>query len=441
MAKNIVFGSILFVLALSAALVRADGAVAKINSHKHMGAASCASSVCHGATQKADASKILQSEFIIWQERDPHAKAYRVLQQPKSKAIARKLGIGEPTTAKICLDCHADNVPASQRADKFQLDDGVGCEACHGGAENWIASHAAADASHVANVEQGMYPTNEPTARATLCLSCHMGTRDRMITHRIMGAGHPRLSFELDTFTWLNPHYEVDQDYVDRKGELDTSRDWALGQGVAAKNLLDQLTDSKLAWQGIFPELVLFDCHACHRPMSNRQWVSRSSQGLGPGTVRLNDANLLVFRQVLSVLEPAMGTRLANLTKQLHQATLVSKEQTFKVANQLKAELDLALPKVAAHTFDANSLAAILTQFVKDAERGEFRDYATAEQAAMATQSVIVAFEASKKLTATQSAPLKARVDDLYKTVANEERYDAGAFVAALRRVRAAAPN
>jgi hypothetical protein len=59
-----------------------------------------------------------------------------------------------------------------------------------------------------------MYPTEQPEVRAKLCLSCHFGTEDKFATHRIMGAGHPRISFELDTFTEIQPaHFRVDEDY------------------------------------------------------------------------------------------------------------------------------------------------------------------------------------------------------------------------------------
>ena len=90
----------------------------------------------------------------------------------------------------MCLDCHADNVAVERRAKGFQLSDGVGCEACHGGAVNWLGQHISGAADHGANLLAGMYPSEDPVARARLCLSCHFGTADRFITHRIMGAGH-----------------------------------------------------------------------------------------------------------------------------------------------------------------------------------------------------------------------------------------------------------
>ena len=104
----------------------AAGAVEAIAAHRHLGVASCSNSVCHGASQVFRDSHVMQNEFAVWQETDPHAKAYALLEQPASREIARKLGLGSATEAKICLDCHADNVPAAQRGERFQLSDGLG---------------------------------------------------------------------------------------------------------------------------------------------------------------------------------------------------------------------------------------------------------------------------------------------------------------------------
>ena len=92
----------------------------------------------------------------------------------------------------------------------------------------------------------------------------------------------------VDTFTWLHPHYTVDDDYEQRKGRYDGVRDWGVGQASAAINALDILLDAQAGWHGIFPELVLFDCHACHRPMSGKAWGPR--QGTGLGAMLLRDA-------------------------------------------------------------------------------------------------------------------------------------------------------
>jgi len=418
----------------------AETAVEAIAAHKHMGVATCSSSVCHGASQPFRDSDIAQNEFAVWQQFDPHAKAYQVLQQPRSQEIARKLGLGDATKAKVCLDCHADNTSASDRGERFQISDGVGCESCHGGAELWLNSHADSKVTYADDLAKGMYPTADPIKRAQLCLSCHMGEKERMITHRIMGAGHPRLSFELDTFTWLNPHYKITANWIKRKGEWNGVRDWAVGQGVAAENLLGLLLDPKTGWQGIFPELVLFNCQACHKLMKGNNWGPRQGTGLGPGVVRLNDANLVTFRYALAPVDKTAAQRVFEQTRALHQATTQSRDATFAAARTLRATLDTLLPKVAAFNYDTASFNTILASMVTDGESGEFRDYASAEQATMAADSLVTAFGNDGKLDKARTDAVKSKLNAVYDAVKDEDHYSMGQFVAALKELRAAAP-
>jgi len=407
----------------------------------HLGVASCASAVCHGSVQAFPDSTVRQNEYAWWQTNDPHAEAYQVLYSDESKAIARKLGLSAAHEADVCLDCHSDNVPVEQRGEKFQVSDGISCEACHGGAERWLSAHTAPDASHAANLELGLYPTENPVQRARLCLSCHLGGEDKLITHRIMGAGHPRISFELDTFTELQRHYEYDADYSERKSAPDGVRDWAVGQAGAARNMLEILLDAKHGRDGLFPELVVFDCHACHHPMSKRQWGRRDGTGLGPGVVRFNDAYLLMLSHIMSVVDPAIGQALTKQTRALHQATTVGRQATHQAGESLLATVDAASSALQAYRFAGDELDAILGSLIEDGIAGEYRDYAGAEQASMAVQGLIAAFERSGALSPEQIAQLTTEMDQsMFPALDDEENYRPSAFVGALKKIQAAAP-
>ena len=120
----------------------AQGVVADenvISERMHLGVASCASSVCHGKLQRQNDRHVWLNEYRIWTGAGKHSQAYRALDSTESRRIANYLGFASATTAKICLNCHADNIPADKRGPKFQISDGVGCEACHGGAEKWLS--------------------------------------------------------------------------------------------------------------------------------------------------------------------------------------------------------------------------------------------------------------------------------------------------------------
>jgi len=406
----------------------------------HTGVASCSSSTCHGSVSPFPDSNIRQDEFATWQSIDPHSGAYQILLNADSKRIAKNLGIGKAHEATMCLGCHADNVPVAQRGEKFQISDGVGCEACHGGAERWLSSHASGQATHAENISLGLFPTENPVERSKLCLSCHQGDTNHVMTHEIMGAGHPRLAFELDTFTWLNPHYDIDEDYIQRKGELDGVRDWGIGQGAAALGLIEVLLDKETGWNGIFPELVLFDCHACHRSMQGKQWTPRSGTGLGPGVVRFNDASLLMFKHVLSGVDRAAAERITKQTKDLHLATTRGKAETEQAARSLAASLEQALNSMKNKQFTSNDLRAIFKSLLDDGERGQYRDYAAAEQAAMAVDTVLIAFETNGALSGSQLEQVRNRAESLFSATENEESYRQSAFVEALRKLQQSSP-
>ena len=179
----------------------------------------------------------------------------------------------------MCLGCHA--TPAGRRGPRFQTSDGVGCESCHGPASGWLTSHYAVGGTHAANVSRGLVPLENPRARAAQCLDCHFGSADpgQFVTHRIMAAGHPRISFELDLFSTLQQHHNADRDYSQRKGAQDGTRMWAVGQAMALERSLTLYSRPRAAREGMFPEFYFFDCHSCHRRISDDPRFRPSAHG------------------------------------------------------------------------------------------------------------------------------------------------------------------
>jgi len=98
------------------------------------------------------------------------------------------------------------------------------------------------------------------------------------------------------------------------------------------------------------------------------------------------------------------------------------------------------VPKVAAFNYDAASLDAILASIEADSARGEFRDYASAEQAYMAAESVVTAFENSGKVDKDKAALLKTKLDALNDTLKDENNYAMPRFTVAMKGLRSAAP-
>jgi hypothetical protein len=387
---------------------------------KHLGVASCAGSACHGAARMAGGN-VRQDEYLLWQRKDQHAQAYTTLRSDRSRRIAANLGLADATSAETCLVCHADNVPAADRGGRFQLSDGVGCEACHGASDRWFAPHQRGYASNQQRLADGLHPTWEPAARAELCLSCHQGSAARPMTHAIMGAGHPPLLFELDTFGALQPaHYDVDADYAKRKGQPNAARTWAIGQIVAARGMVAGLV-AAAADNNMFPELVWFSCNACHHPMQPPRWEGDPASGLPPGRVRLADTALHHVAVWLDVVKPELAARWRAELRALHQASQASaaglRERAAAAQKLLEAEV---LPLAQQHEATRAQLRQLALALIDGASGPRASDFAIAEQAAMATAVLVTALQGGG------NAPkgVNGAIDAVYAAVADRDKYE-----------------
>ena len=399
----------------------------------HLGVTSCAGSTCHGAVEPFKDSTVLQNEYITWSRKDPHAKAYKVLLEERSVRMARNLGLPDAHTADICLDCHADNVEANRRGRQFQMSDGVGCEACHGGSSGWLGIHISG-ASHADNLKAGLYPTEDPVARAELCLSCHYGNNRKFVSHRLMGAGHPRIGFELDTFTATQPaHFAIDKDYVQRKFQPNGVQIWAIGQAMSLERTMEAMLDPKLNPNTVFPELVFFDCHACHHPMSDLRWTARPSIGLGPGVVKLNDSNAIMLRIIAARVAPDAARRLADSMKAMHFAIGESRDETRRIAAEVLGVARQLRDAFARHDFGRADMQALLAGVVANGDAQEYVDFAAAEQATMAISSIVNAMKSFGHVADEGFAAMNQALQKLLAVVQKDEEFRAPAFRVALK--------
>ena len=415
------------------ALLYAGGGAAderQIADKMHLGVASCASSVCHGKLDRQSERNVWLNEYRIWTGAGKHSQAYRLLESEESKQIAAYLGLASATTAKVCLDCHADNVPPEKRGPKFQIRDGVGCEACHGGAEEWIESHAAEGATHGGNLAAGMFPTEAPEERAKVCLSCHMGSAEKFASHDIMGAGHPRLSFELESFQVNQPaHFDVDDDYQTRKGEIPGFNLWLAGQVEAARRFVDLIRLKIDQGNGPYPELALYDCHACHHEMDDKRWTPSRGTGIGPGTLRLQDQHLLVLQGVASVLDSTEA--LAELTTNT-EALIRGGQQDIAVAKVAAGRLGQWLRQRqrdwATQSFSDADVVAVRRALVGQAASGQMRDFNAAEQVVLALESLSYSLGDRDRLSSA--------LDRIFTEVEDDATFSPSSFAGTARSVQ-----
>ena len=402
----------------------------------HLGVASCSGNNCHGATERPPQSRVPGNEYIIWSKRDKHHIAYSVLLEDRAIKMARALGLPDAANAKICLDCHADNVPANLRGPQFQISDGVGCEACHGGASGWLGSHIAR-APHAQNVANGMYPTEQPAARAEKCLSCHFGDETRFLDHRIYGAGHPRLRFELDTFTAIQPaHFVVDRSYVERKGLITDLQVWGAGQAISLIKRMDAILDPRRSRRGIFPDFVVFDCQSCHHEYGPTERPTLT--GLGPGTVKLNDANLVMLKVAAARIAPATARALSEHMLALHRATTEDWAAVQREAQAVRAAAQSLVPALSRHEYSREDMRALADAVIAVGLQPDDWLVSHAEQVAMSLEAIINGMKSAGYIGEAQDGPVTTAMNAVYASFANEANVRPDAFIKGLRDVQRA---
>jgi hypothetical protein len=418
---------------------RAFGADARVEAG-HLGVATCAGSTCHGAVKAIGTHAIRQDEYFIWQRKDAHAGAYNRLLEPRSNAMSRRLGWGDAARAEGCLTCHADTADPAARGEKWMVTDGVGCEACHGGASKWIGSHVQGYKTRDDAKADGLYPTWEPAARGQMCLSCHQGSRERPMTHAIMAAGHPPLLFELDTFGTLEPcHHEIDADYVQRKGAQDPARAWAVGQAMAADNLLQSLAEGRHA-NGLMPELAFFDCDACHHSMKAGRNEPGRTAARAPGTVPLADSSVVLLGLWLQAVDPSLAKEWQAGWARLYDKGFSSEDALRREAQGLRDVLRSGvLARTQAASLDGPQIRKVLGAILASASGAHAGDYRFAEQAAMA--SLVLGSALGERDGQGFSASEKSAIDALYESVKERDRFNPPAYRAALVKLRASLAN
>lgn len=372
-----------------------------------------------------------------WQEESSpsgsHSRAWRVIQEPRGQAIVRRMGLDAAGIQRECAGCHAS--PGSARPS-----DGVDCEACHGASGGWLSTHYTVGASHARNVAQGMTDLTRPQVKAQVCLDCHFSgdARGQFIAHRIMAAGHPRISFELDLFTTLQQHHDEDADYVQRKGGKSNSmRMWAVGQAEAVKRSLELYSQPARAMDGIFPEFTFYDCHSCHRRIydnedGNVTAVRNPGRPIDLGTPPYNDENMIMLLAAARVVAPDAAATFDARAKAFHKAMLANRAETVAAAQALRQSADALSARFASASFTREQTFAIMDSIASDAIGERYTDYEGAVQSVMAVDTLLNGLVNQGMVAPGSANGLRVQINQAYAAVRDPNGFQPLAFRRAL---------
>ncbi len=439
-----------------------------MSSELYIGAGSCDGSNCHGGL-RAQTGYIGQNEYRVWQLKDKHARAYAVLMKERSTLMAQNLTQmqqSDATKLPECLSCHSLSPNPKAASVKAYLKDGVSCEACHGPADAWLGSHRRKDNRRKGQSKPHMYNTKGLIDRAKKCVSCHVGDgKERNVDHRLIAAGHPVLTFELETFMAQMPPHWRDKS----KDDWLQTKAWAYGQAVTLRAVMARLATRayKRSAPG-WPEFADFDCFACHREIRNvksmyyvrppqaeqrrgRTWRLRESdakwqptarqesglQGM-PGVPPWDKSQYLILRQLVKEVAPDAQTLLDGALQEVEEAMarvgMSDPARVAAAANRVVTILDTdIMPKLPAARFNAQHTLKLLQNISGDGTAIARTGVFAAEQAFMSLQALYVNYRQRVKRDDYKA------IDDMfrqaYDTLQDHTSYSAKAFEGHLRQL------
>jgi hypothetical protein len=421
---------------------------------KYIGPGSCAATSCHGSVKPVAESRILQNEYSTWIVQDKHSRAYQVL----TSEVAQRMGRILKLSAKVeespkCLACHALHTTPEQRGRAFEISEGVSCENCHGPASAWLGPHTTKSWSHEKSVAVGMHDTRNVIHRTEKCLECHLGTRSKFVDHEMIAAGHPDLYFELDSFSAVMPrHWKSPREVEPGKPAEDAAwagvREWSSGQAVQLRAGLERLiwrakgerADKKDVW----PEYSELSCMACHHSLGPAKDSWRQAHGYSgrrPGDPAWNGSRFVLFRLLAREVDSSSAAELEKCLDLVASEMSKLTSDRAAVAGSASAAAPIAqrlAEKLAAMKYDRALSLRMLEGITDDAENISLADERAAEQAAMAVDSLYIAY--SKDAKPANAADVRAAINVLFQQLENPSAYNADQFASALRHIRSLLP-
>jgi hypothetical protein len=439
----------------------AQGAKSSNEPTKYIGPGSCAATSCHGSVKPVADSRILQTEYSTWILKDKHSRAYQALTGDVGERMARILKLGRKAEeSPKCLACHALYTTPEQRGRAFEISEGVSCENCHGPAQAWLGQHTQRESleKHARSVRDlGMFDTRNVIHRTEKCLECHLGTfpqatakrpTEKFVDHEMIAAGHPDLYFELDSFSAVMPrHWKEPRESAPGKPAEDPNwvgvRDWSAGQAVQLRAAMERLSwrakgersDARQVW----PEYSELSCIACHHSLGPAKDSWRQEHGYSgrrPGDPAWNASLYLVFRILAKQIDAAsaqeLDKRLAAVSDEMSKlnpdrnAVSTAASAAAPVAQQFAERL-------AIMSYEPAIALRAMQGITQDAETISLGDERAAEQAAMALDSLYIAY--SKQANPSNAPEVRAAINGLFQQLENPSAYNADQFASLLKRI------
>jgi hypothetical protein len=193
--------------------------------------------------------------------------------------------------------------------------------------------------------------------------------------------------------------------------------------------------------KNVWPEYSELSCFACHHALGPAKDSWRQEHGFAgrrPGDPAWNSSRYAVFRVLAKQIEPAAAGELDRRVLELSGEMSKLNPDPHAVAASADSAAPLAerfAERLAGMQYDQSLVLRMLQQISDDAEAISLADERAAEQAAMAMDSLYIAYSKDAKPANADAA--RAGINELFQQLENPSAYNADQFASSLRKIRA----
>ena len=191
-----------------------------------------------------------------------------------------------------------------------------------------------------------------------------------------------------------------------------------------------------------WPEYSQLDCFACHHSLVKTEDSWRQQRGYAgrrAGNAAWNPSRYIVFRQLARDATPSLAAQLDVSLAKLQAEMSGLQPDRAKVATaaeETSAELDDFAKKIESLPYDRAMTLKLMQDISGDADAISMSGERSAEQAAMALNSLFLSYAQNSK--SSDSADARSAIAGLYQQLQNPSAYNGFQFAAQLRKFNAA---
>jgi hypothetical protein len=190
----------------------------------------------------------------------------------------------------------------------------------------------------------------------------------------------------------------------------------------------------------VWPEYSELSCFACHHALVPAKDSWRQEHGFAgrrPGDPAWNSSRYAVFRLLARQIDSAnaheLDRRLLEVSDEMSRLN-PDRKVVGASASAAVALVQRFAERLAAMPYDRAAVLRVLQLIPDDAETISLADERAAEQAAMAMDSLYIAY--SKDAKPANAEEVRAIINGLFQQLENPSAYNADQFASSLRKIR-----